>query len=239
MTKYHITKRGEPGVCRAAKSCPLGGESEHYETKADAAAAYENAQRDQTLPAAQSEGLSTDDRKSFRQFLDNDSLHDNNGFTRGGSEDFKKKMSTDAKFRKAVDDAAAAAGVNLRTHLVDSITPVDNPSFHMHMADQLTESAYEVEDEDEYARDLLGDDEEELRPMLDATLEGEYDEDDEGQQKQMERLSYKVAQKLVRDSAASDEDESTFHLTTFLGKEVFIDTCPRSLMEEDELYLAQ
>lgn len=32
--KYHITKKGEPGVCRATKgACPLGGEGEHFPTK--------------------------------------------------------------------------------------------------------------------------------------------------------------------------------------------------------------
>lgn len=44
MAKYHITSKGEPGLCRASKSpCPLGGESEHYASKDEAQAAYEKA----------------------------------------------------------------------------------------------------------------------------------------------------------------------------------------------------
>ena len=38
MTKYHIKKDGTPGVCHANKgNCPLGGESNHYSTEAEAA----------------------------------------------------------------------------------------------------------------------------------------------------------------------------------------------------------
>lgn len=38
MAKYHIKKDGTPGVCHATKgNCPLGGESNHYSTEAEAA----------------------------------------------------------------------------------------------------------------------------------------------------------------------------------------------------------
>ena len=36
MTRFHIKRDGTPGVCRAKKACPLGGEDKHYETRADA-----------------------------------------------------------------------------------------------------------------------------------------------------------------------------------------------------------
>lgn len=37
MTKYHITAKGEPGVCTAQEgNCPLGGSEDHYSDKDDA-----------------------------------------------------------------------------------------------------------------------------------------------------------------------------------------------------------
>jgi hypothetical protein len=40
MAKYHITAKGEPGICRASnKPCPLGGA--HFSSKKEAAAYYE------------------------------------------------------------------------------------------------------------------------------------------------------------------------------------------------------
>ena len=50
MAKYHITKKGEPGVCRATKTCPLGGESEHYATKEEAAKAFEETHSGNLIP---------------------------------------------------------------------------------------------------------------------------------------------------------------------------------------------
>lgn len=50
MAKYHITKKGEPGVCRATKTCPLGGESEHYSNKEEAAKAFEEKQSENLIP---------------------------------------------------------------------------------------------------------------------------------------------------------------------------------------------
>ncbi|WP_022873746.1 hypothetical protein [Nesterenkonia alba] len=42
MSKYHISKSGEPAPCKASKgNCPLGGESDHFESKQDATAAAE------------------------------------------------------------------------------------------------------------------------------------------------------------------------------------------------------
>lgn len=46
MARYHINpKTGNPGVCRAVKSCPFGDlEADHYESKAAARSSYEEAQ---------------------------------------------------------------------------------------------------------------------------------------------------------------------------------------------------
>ena len=58
MAKYHINKKGEPGVCRASYSCPLGGEDEHYGSAKEAAQAYEKSMTDALVPAgAQKDAL--------------------------------------------------------------------------------------------------------------------------------------------------------------------------------------
>lgn len=57
MAKYHITKKGEPGVCRAAHSCPLGGADEHFDNPKAAAQAYEQKMTEQLMPA----GMKKDD----------------------------------------------------------------------------------------------------------------------------------------------------------------------------------
>lgn len=36
MAKYHIRKDGTPGICRAKGSCPLGGTSEHFDSREEA-----------------------------------------------------------------------------------------------------------------------------------------------------------------------------------------------------------
>lgn len=37
MTKYHISKKGNPAICRAKEgNCPLGGANEHYDSKEEA-----------------------------------------------------------------------------------------------------------------------------------------------------------------------------------------------------------
>lgn len=42
---YHVNpKTGEPGICKAAKSCPFGGLEVHYTSPEAARAAYENSQ---------------------------------------------------------------------------------------------------------------------------------------------------------------------------------------------------
>lgn len=51
MAKFHITKKGEPGVCRAHYSCPLGGEEEHFATAKEASQAYEKKMTEQLVPA--------------------------------------------------------------------------------------------------------------------------------------------------------------------------------------------
>lgn len=50
LSKYHVNKKGEPGVCRATKFCPFGGESEHYATRKEAAKAFESAMSSFTIP---------------------------------------------------------------------------------------------------------------------------------------------------------------------------------------------
>lgn len=39
--RYHLTKDGLPGVCKAKHSCPLGGDDEHFTDKVEALAAAE------------------------------------------------------------------------------------------------------------------------------------------------------------------------------------------------------
>lgn len=42
MSKFHISKNGKPSICHAQSgNCPLGGESQHYETKEKAQQAIE------------------------------------------------------------------------------------------------------------------------------------------------------------------------------------------------------
>lgn len=44
MAKYHINWKGEPGLCTAEKkACPLGGDSDHFDSPESARAAYESA----------------------------------------------------------------------------------------------------------------------------------------------------------------------------------------------------
>lgn len=41
MTKYHINKKGEPGVCKALESCPLASSEQHFPDKESAREAFE------------------------------------------------------------------------------------------------------------------------------------------------------------------------------------------------------
>jgi hypothetical protein len=53
MAKYHINPRtGNPGICRAHKQCPFGGESEHYGSESEARQAYEAIQSGATFTPA-------------------------------------------------------------------------------------------------------------------------------------------------------------------------------------------
>jgi len=52
MSKYHISKRGEPELCSAQIRCRLGGDSgteDHFETKEEAREAYEDKMRSEIL----------------------------------------------------------------------------------------------------------------------------------------------------------------------------------------------
>lgn len=53
MAKYHISpSTGRPNLCQATKkACPLGGEDDHYSSKDEARAAYEQKQGSQVTPA--------------------------------------------------------------------------------------------------------------------------------------------------------------------------------------------
>ena len=43
MPRYHITPKGNPGVCTALVACPYGDlEIDHYSSRIDASAAYEH-----------------------------------------------------------------------------------------------------------------------------------------------------------------------------------------------------
>jgi len=44
MAKFHINGKGEPGQCRAEKSCPFGGEDAHFTSAEAARASYEKQQ---------------------------------------------------------------------------------------------------------------------------------------------------------------------------------------------------
>jgi hypothetical protein len=42
MARYHINYKGEPGVCRAKKTCPFGDAEHHYSSKETARTAYKH-----------------------------------------------------------------------------------------------------------------------------------------------------------------------------------------------------
>lgn len=50
MAKYHVNGRGEPGACKAKKRpCPYGGAEDHYESKEEAAQAFEKKMEAEVL----------------------------------------------------------------------------------------------------------------------------------------------------------------------------------------------
>lgn len=53
MPKYHLNKKGEPGVCQAMVACPFGDlDSDHFPSVEEARAAYEAKQASFTAPHA-------------------------------------------------------------------------------------------------------------------------------------------------------------------------------------------
>lgn len=36
MARYHIGRGGKPGICRATKACPFGGDADHFSSKEEA-----------------------------------------------------------------------------------------------------------------------------------------------------------------------------------------------------------
>lgn len=74
MAKYHITVKGEPGLCRAtSKPCPLGGEADHYPTKQDAQEAYEALNKGATFNVTYNrtgEAISPDLKEFIREKFD-------------------------------------------------------------------------------------------------------------------------------------------------------------------------
>jgi 5-methylcytosine-specific restriction endonuclease McrA/predicted small lipoprotein YifL len=59
MSKYHITAKGEPGLCRAKHSCPLGDANSHYTTREEAAQAFEDTMIVNTIPKTRSKPRKT------------------------------------------------------------------------------------------------------------------------------------------------------------------------------------
>lgn len=50
MSRYHINKKGEPGICSAEVKCPLGGgEEQHYSTPEKARQAFELSMAGETI----------------------------------------------------------------------------------------------------------------------------------------------------------------------------------------------
>ena len=53
MAKYHINNEGNPGICHAQSgACPFGDDSQHFNTRNDAARYYEAQQIIKTIPRA-------------------------------------------------------------------------------------------------------------------------------------------------------------------------------------------
>lgn len=73
MPRYHITKAGNPGVCKAKHRCPLGDmEADHYDSKEEARSAFELKQENEDLLAAfkKSETLIVEEGANLREELD-------------------------------------------------------------------------------------------------------------------------------------------------------------------------
>lgn len=63
MARFHVNGEGKPGVCKAGNSstsesegrgCPFGDDSKHYNTRAEAQAAYESEMEDKAVPEVKS-----------------------------------------------------------------------------------------------------------------------------------------------------------------------------------------
>lgn len=45
MTRFHITAKGDPGLCKAeVRGCPLGGDADHFDSAEEARSAFEASQ---------------------------------------------------------------------------------------------------------------------------------------------------------------------------------------------------
>lgn len=62
IAKYHIKKDGTPGICRAKRKCPFGGEQEHFDNK-ESAQIYANdemAEQYEFLPSSKGPETTSD-----------------------------------------------------------------------------------------------------------------------------------------------------------------------------------
>lgn len=70
MTKYHLTRKGEPGVCQAKPGgCPLGEQEDHYSSPDEARAAFEAANNPLTRVTVKSS-----ERATIKQTSDNSDM---------------------------------------------------------------------------------------------------------------------------------------------------------------------
>lgn len=72
MPKYHISPvTGRPNMCYASvRSCPVGGEDAHYESKEEARSAYEKDMSDETFPTIKLSKPMKIGSKEYHQFRD-------------------------------------------------------------------------------------------------------------------------------------------------------------------------
>lgn len=90
MAKYHITAKGEAGLCRASKKpCPLGGSEDHYDSPEAAMKAFEELQNGSfESPAFKRSKVRGSDGELLTVFHGTDSVFDSfdNSFTGHGND---------------------------------------------------------------------------------------------------------------------------------------------------------
>lgn len=90
MVRYHITAKGEAGLCKAnKKACPLGGSEDHYDSREEAMKAFEALQGGSfESPAFKRSKVRDADGKLLTVFHGTDALFDSfdNAFTGKGND---------------------------------------------------------------------------------------------------------------------------------------------------------